>query len=97
MLDGGGLHNYQKAQEGLTLSLHQYLRLRLYVEYALDLASHSLRCELATSAHRAGARYRDFKRQGGGSRKGRYGAIAGRFVDNTAGTLFKQRLTGPNV
>ena len=64
------------------------------IDYALDLASHSLRRGLATSAYRAGAKFQDIKRQGGWKHDGTvqgYIEEAGKFEDNAAGTLLRRR------
>ena len=63
-------------------------------DYALQLSSHSLRRGMATSAHRAGANFRDIKRQGGWRHDGTvqgYIEEAGQFQENAAGTLLKKR------
>ncbi len=62
--------------------------------YVPDLSSHSLRRGMATSAHRAGADFRDIKRQGGWRHDGTvHGYIeeAGRFEENAAGSLLRAR------
>ncbi|MCE3608232.1 site-specific integrase [Massilia sp. P8910] len=62
------------------------------LDYVPDLSSHSLRRGMATSAHRAGANFRDIKRQGGWRHDGTvqgYIEEAGRFEDNAAGTLLR--------
>ncbi|NHZ64879.1 site-specific integrase [Massilia genomosp. 1] len=64
------------------------------LDYVPDLSSHSLRRGMATSAHRAGANFRDIKRQGGWRHDGTvqgYIEEAGRFEDNAAGTLLRAR------
>ncbi|MDM5179929.1 site-specific integrase [Massilia sp. DJPM01] len=65
------------------------------LDYVPDLSSHSLRRGMATSAHRAGANFRDIKRQGGWRHDGTvqgYIEEAGRFEDNAAGTLLRSSL-----
>lgn len=62
------------------------------LDYVPDLSSHSLRRGMATSAHRAGANFRDIKRQGGWRHDGTvqgYIEEAGRFDDNAAGALLR--------
>jgi len=62
--------------------------------YVPDLSSHSLRRGTATSAHRAGADFRDIKCQGGWRHDGTgqgYIEEAGRFEDNAAGSLLRAR------
>lgn len=62
------------------------------LDYVPALSSHSLRRGMATSAHRAGAHFRDIKRQGGWRHDGTvqgYIEEAGRFEDNAAGTLLR--------
>jgi integrase len=57
------------------------------------ISSHSLRRGMATSAYRAGADFRDIKRQGGWRHDGTVqGYIeAGRFEENAAAHLLKRR------
>jgi integrase len=65
------------------------------LDYVLDLSSHSLRRGMATSAHRAGADFRDIKKQGGWRHDGTvHGYIeeASRFEDNAAGSLLRKRV-----
>ena len=62
------------------------------LSYAPSLSSHSLRRGMATSAHRAGAGFRDIKKQGGWRHDGTvHGYIeeADRFSENAAGALLK--------
>src|SRR3569623_1127024 len=62
--------------------------------YVTELSSHSFRRGLATSAHRAGADFRDIKRQGGWRNDGTvqgYIDEAGQFEDNAAGSLLRRR------
>lgn len=62
--------------------------------YVPQLSSHSLRRGMATSAHRAGANFRDIKRQGGWRHDGTvqgYIEEAGQFQDNAAGVLLRAR------
>jgi integrase len=64
------------------------------LDYVPELSSHSLRRGMATSAHRAGADFRDIKRQGGWRHDGTvHGYIeqAGRFQDNAAGALLRKK------
>ncbi|WP_061286723.1 site-specific integrase [Herbaspirillum chlorophenolicum] len=63
------------------------------LDYVPDLSSHSLRRGMATSAYRAGADFRDIKRQGGWRHDGTvqgYIEEAGRFKENAAGHLLKR-------
>jgi integrase len=63
-------------------------------DYVPDLSSHSLRRGMATSAHRAGADFRDIKKQGGWRHDGTvqgYIEEAGRFEENAAGSLLRAR------
>lgn len=60
--------------------------------YVPQLSSHSLRRGMATSAHRAGADFRDIKRQGGWRHDGTvqgYIEEAGRFEENAASSLLR--------
>ena len=62
--------------------------------YVPQLSSHSLRRGMATSAHRAGADFRDIKRQGGWRHDGTvqgYIEEAGQFEDNAAGSLLRRK------
>jgi integrase len=64
------------------------------LSYGDLLSSHSLRRGMATSAHRAGADFRDIKRQGGWRHDGTvHGYIeeAGQFEENAAGMLLGHR------
>lgn len=64
------------------------------LDYVPDLSSHSLRRGMATSAYRAGADFRDIKRQGGWRHDGTvrgYIEEAGRFEENAAGHLLRKR------
>jgi integrase len=64
------------------------------LNYVPDLSSHSLRRGMATSAHRAGADFRDIKKQGGWRHDGTvqgYIEEAGRFEENAAGRLLRSR------
>lgn len=64
------------------------------LHYVPDLSSHSLRRGMATSAYRAGADFRDIKRQGGWRHDGTvqgYIEEAGRFEENAAGHLLRKR------
>lgn len=64
------------------------------LDYAPDLSSHSLRRGMATSAHRAGADFRDIKKQGGWRHDGTvqgYIDEASRFEENAAGSLLRSR------
>lgn len=63
-------------------------------DYVPDLSSHSLRRGMATSAYRAGADFRDIKKQGGWRHDGTvqgYIEEAGRFTENAAGSLLRAR------
>jgi integrase len=65
--------------------------------YAPSLSSHSLRRGMATSARRAGAGFREIKKQGGWRHDGTvHGYIeeADRFTENAAGALLKGRPDG---
>jgi integrase len=67
------------------------------LEYMPQLSSHSLRRGMATSAHRAGADFRDIKRQGGWRHDGTvqgYIEEAGQFEDNAAGSLLRKSKQG---
>lgn len=62
--------------------------------YVPQLSSHSLRRGMATSAHRAGADFRDIKRQGGWRHDGTvqgYIEEAGQFEENAAGSLLRSK------
>jgi integrase len=62
--------------------------------YVPQLSSHSLRRGMATSAHRAGADFRDIKRQGGWRHDGTvqgYIEEAGQFTENAAGSLLRRK------
>lgn len=64
------------------------------LDYVPDLSSHSLRRGMATSAHRAGADFRDIKKQGGwrhDSTVQGYIEEADRFAENAAGSLLRMR------
>ncbi|MFZ6774777.1 site-specific integrase [Undibacterium sp. SXout7W] len=64
--------------------------------YAPELSSHSLRRGMATSAYRAGADFREIKRQGGWRHDGTvHGYIeeASRFTNNAAGLLLEKQGT----
>jgi integrase len=64
------------------------------LDYVPDLSSHSLRRGMATSAHRAGAGFRDIKRQGGWRHDGTvlgYIEEAGLFEENAALALLRRR------
>jgi len=64
------------------------------LDYVPQLSSHSLRRGMATSAHRAGADFRDIKRQGGWRHDGTvqgYIEEAGQFQDNAALTLLRRK------
>ncbi|MFC5475599.1 site-specific integrase [Paraherbaspirillum soli] len=63
------------------------------LDYVPQLSSHSLRRGMATSAHRAGADFRDIKRQGGWRHDGTvqgYIEEADRFEENAAGSLLRK-------
>ena len=65
------------------------------LDYVPDLSSHSLRRGMATSAHRAGADFRDIKKQGGWRHDGTvqgYIEEASRFEENAAGSLLRTRV-----
>jgi integrase len=65
------------------------------LDYVPDLSSHSLRRGMATSAHRAGAGFRDIKKQGGWRHDGTvqgYIEEASRFEENAAGSLLPARV-----
>ena len=65
------------------------------LDYVSGLSSHSLRRGMATSAHRAGADFRDIKKQGGWRHDGTvqgYIEEATRFEENAAGSLLRSRL-----
>jgi integrase len=67
------------------------------LDYAPQLSSHSLRRGMATSAHRAGADFRDIKRQGGWRHDGTvqgYIEEAGQFQENAALTLLRRKPEG---
>jgi integrase len=62
--------------------------------YVPELSSHSLRRGMATSAYRAGADFKDIKRQGGWRHDGTvqgYIEDAGQFEENAAGTLLRRK------
>jgi integrase len=64
------------------------------LDYVPQLSSHSLRRGMATSAHRAGADFRDIKRQGGWRHDGTvqgYIEEAGQFEENAASTLLRRK------
>jgi len=63
--------------------------------YVPELSSHSLRRGMATSARRAGAEFRDIKKQGGWRHDGTvqgYIEEAGLFESNAAGSLLRPRI-----
>lgn len=63
--------------------------------YVPELSSHSLRRGMATSAFRAGAEFRDIKRQGAWRHDGTvrgYIEEAGLFEENAAGSLLRSRV-----
>lgn len=63
------------------------------LDYVSQLSSHSLRRGMATSAHRAGADFRDIKRQGAWRHDGTvqgYIEEAGQFEENAAGSLLRK-------
>lgn len=63
--------------------------------YVPELSSHSLRRGMATSAHRAGAEFRDIKKQGGWRHDGTvqgYIEEAEIFESNAAGSLLRSRV-----
>ncbi|KQV45217.1 integrase [Massilia sp. Root335] len=65
------------------------------LDYVPDLSSHSLRRGMATSAHRAGADFRDIKRQGAWRHDGTvrgYIEEAGLFEENAASSLLRSRV-----
>lgn len=64
------------------------------LESVPELSGHSLRRGMATSAHRAGADFRDIKRQGGWRHDGTVQAYieeASHFEDNAAGALLRRK------
>lgn len=64
------------------------------LDYVPQLSSHSLRRGMATSAYRAGADFRDIKRQGGWRNDGTvqgYIEEAGRFEENAASSLLRRK------
>lgn len=64
------------------------------LDYVPDLSSHSLRRGMATSAYRAGADFRDIKKQGGWRHDGTvqgYIEEANRFTENAASSLLRKR------
>lgn len=64
------------------------------LDYVPQVSSHSLRRGMATSAHRAGADFRDIKRQGGWRHDGTvqgYIEEAGQFQENAAMTLLRRK------
>lgn len=65
------------------------------LSYVPELSSHSLRRGMATSAYRAGADFRDIKRQGAWRHDGTvqgYIEEAGLFEENAAGSLLRSRV-----
>lgn len=65
------------------------------LDYVPELSSHSLRRGMATSAHRAGAEFRDIKKQGGWRHDGTvqgYIEEAEIFESNAAGSLLRSRV-----
>lgn len=69
----------------------------IQLDYVPQLSSHSLRRGMATSAHRAGADFRDIKRQGGWRHDGTvqgYIEEAGRFEENAALALLRRKSEG---
>lgn len=67
------------------------------LDYVPQLSSHSLRRGMATSAHRAGADFRNIKRQGGWRHDGTvqgYIEEAGQFQENAALTLLRRKPEG---
>lgn len=70
------------------------------LDYAPDLSSHSLRRGMATSAHRAGARFEDIKRQGGWRHDGTvqgYIEESKLFTDNAASSILRSRADTKNT
>jgi integrase len=69
--------------------------------YVPELSSHSLRRGMTTSAYRAGADFKDIKRQGGWRHDGTvqgYIEEAGQFEENAAGMLLKcKKLSDKNI
>lgn len=66
----------------------------IQLDYEPQLSSHSLRRGMATSAYRAGADFRDIKRQGGWRHDGTvqgYIEEAGQFQENAAGSLLRTK------
>lgn len=66
------------------------------LDHVPELSSHSLRRGMATSAHRAGASFRDIKRQGGWRHDGTvqgYIEEASQFTDNAAAALLRRKAT----
>lgn len=66
---------------------------RAKLDYVPELSSHSLRRGMATSAYRAGADFRDIKKQGGWRHDGTvqgYIEEAGQFEENAAGVLLRR-------
>lgn len=64
------------------------------LDYVPELSSHSFWRGMATSAHRAGADFRDIKRQGGWRHDGTvqgYIEEAGLFEDNAASSLLRRK------
>ncbi len=65
-----------------------------HLDYVPELSSHSLRRGMATSAHRAGADFKDIKRQGGWRHDGTVQAYieeASQFEGNAAGAILKRK------
>lgn len=65
------------------------------IDYVPELSSHSLRRGMATSAYRAGANFKDIKRQGAWRNDGTvqsYIEDAGLFEENAVGNLLRSRM-----
>ena len=83
-----------KLSEGSVNAILESCANLIKLDYVPQLSSHSLRRGMATSAHRAGAGFREIKRQGGWRHDGTvqgYIEEAGQFEDNAAGSLLRRK------
>lgn len=92
-----GLIGSDALHEGSVNTILMQYATMIGLDYAPHLSSHSLRRGMATSAHRAGADFKDIKRQGGWRHDGTvqgYIEEAGRFEENAAGSLLRRDRQG---
>lgn len=89
-----GEHGAEALHEGSVNTILATCANFVPLDYVPQLSSHSLRRGMATSAHRAGADFRDIKRQGGWRHDGTvqgYIEEAGHFQENAALTLLRRK------